>query len=167
MGTALEWSALSVSATNTGIRILIPNTIRRIFESADFPEYSNTRIFPEYYSNTTCNVTCSCQGATIRVFHPFFWSITVILSSILSSISSIDSSIASILSSNLLVSSMLLSKWAILVYPYLQCPNQVYLSFHQHLHLLSLSNYVVLHHSLDFRNRIPHCLQLAFSVVRC
>jgi hypothetical protein len=119
------WSATwPVSATNTGIRILIPNTIRRIFESADFPEYSNTRIFPEYYSNTTCNVTCSCQGATIRVFHPFFWSITVILSSILSSISSIDSSIASILSSissidssiasilssNLLVSSMLLSK---------------------------------------------------------
>jgi hypothetical protein len=87
-----------------------------------FAEYSNRpiflgirilRIFPEYYSNTTCNVTCSCQGAIIRVFRPFFWSTTTILSSILSSISSIssiDSSIASILSSNLLVSSILLSK---------------------------------------------------------
>jgi len=119
-----------VLATNTGIRILIPNTIRRIFESADFPEYSNTRIFPEYYSNTTCHVTCSYQGAIIAVFHLFFWSATVILSSILSSISSIDSSIASVFLSNSLVSSILLSKSAILVYPYLQCPNQAYLSFH-------------------------------------
>jgi hypothetical protein len=103
----------SVLATNTGIRILIPNTIRRIFESADFPGYSNTRIFPEYYSNTTCNITCSCQGAIIRVFLPLFLStlaIIALLSAIVLSILVIDSSIASILSSNSLVLSILLSK---------------------------------------------------------
>ncbi len=55
---------------NTGIRMLIPNNIRRVFESADFPEHSNTRIFPEYYSNTTCSVTRSREGTIIGIFFP-------------------------------------------------------------------------------------------------
>ena len=45
-----------------------------------------------------------------------------------------------------------------MVYLCLQCPNQAYPSLHQHLYLLSLKAYtpscVVLHHSLDFQNRI-------------
>ena len=88
----------AVLATNTGIRILFANSIHKYLNRLKIPHHSNIRVLPKYYSNSTCNVTCSCQGAIIRVFHPFFWSTTVILSSILPSISSSISSVNSLVS---------------------------------------------------------------------
>jgi hypothetical protein len=49
----------SVLATNTGIRILFANTIREYLNRLKILHYSNIRVLPEYYSNSTCNVTCS------------------------------------------------------------------------------------------------------------
>src|ERR1035437_8015110 len=75
-----------VLATNTGIRILFANSIREYLNRLKILHYSNIRVLPEYYSNSTCNVTCSTNmyvKALISVFSTYFsYLLLLILSSI-------------------------------------------------------------------------------------
>ena len=63
----------TVLATNTGIRIVFANTVRECLNRPIILDYSNIRVLPEYYSNSTCNVTCNTMCHVTLLFGTSSW----------------------------------------------------------------------------------------------
>jgi len=80
-----------VLATNTGIRILLKNIRHEYFNWPKVLKSSNIWIFPKYYSNSMCNVTCSAK-ALLSEFSTYSFlsnTVTLLLISLLDSLASL------------------------------------------------------------------------------
>ena len=90
-GRKRKATSKAVLATNTGIRILFANSIREYLNRLKILHYSNIRVLPEYYSNSTCNVTCSTNMYAKALISEFSTYLSYLLLLILSSISLLGS----------------------------------------------------------------------------
>jgi len=73
--SSLKYS--SIITNSVGHKYRYSNTIREYLNRPIILDYSNIRVLPEYYSNTTCNVTCSAKAPLVRVFNLLFLSTTI------------------------------------------------------------------------------------------